>query len=95
MLYKQATEAFAIIKAHLIVYTCIAHRFGPISNFITDCRNCARKNMDAKILAKSPFIEDFHSKEKIQLSEKENLNIQTSVSGMDEENVNGLLREGL
>lgn len=51
--------------------------------------------MDVKILAKSPFIEDFHSKEKIQLSEKENLNIQTSVSGMDEENVNGLLREGL
>lgn len=89
MLYKQATEAFAIIKAHLIVYTCTAHRFGPISNFITDCRNCARKNMDVKILAKSPFIEDIHSKEKIQLSVKEKLNIQTSVSGMDEENVNG------
>lgn len=51
--------------------------------------------MDVKILAKSPFIEDIHSKEKIQLSVKEKLNIQTSVSGMDEENVNGLLREGL
>lgn len=51
--------------------------------------------MDVKILAKSPFIEDNHSKEKIQLSVKEKLNIQTSVSGMDEENVNGLLREGL